>query len=395
MLIRKAYKFRLYPNQGQQTALAVQFGHTRFVYNHFLNLRQDHYALTGEGLYYRETSNHLTELKQDPEHEWLKEADSQVLQQKLMDLDRAYKNFFEGKAKYPRFKSRKSRQTIRYPQRVKVDLEAKRTYLPKVGWVKAVFHRKIEGKLKNVTVSRTKSGKFFASFQVEVTISEPEFTGDQAGIDLGLTHFAALSDGCKVENPRQLIRSERRLRRLQKSLSRRKKGSAGREKQRLLVARQHEKVANQRQDFQHKLSLALVKDHRFLAMEDLHIKGMGRNKRLAKHISDAAWGQFTQMLEYKGAWYGCEVVKIDRWYPSSKTCSTCDAKMEEMPLHIRKWQCPECGAKHDRDINAAKNILKQTTAGTAESHAGGVHVRPGARSQAGTLKPEALHFSGG
>jgi len=380
MLIRKAYKFRLYPNQEQQASLVVQFGHTRFVYNYFLNLRQDHYKLTGEGLYYRETANHLTELKQDPEHDWLKEADSQILQQKLMDLDEAYKNFFEGRAKYPRFKSRKNRQTIRYPQRVKLDLEAKRTYLPKVGWVKTVFHRKLEGKIKNVTVSRTKSGKFFASFQVEVDIPEPKYTGDQAGIDLGLTHIAALSDGRKIENPHHLIQAERRLRRLQRSLSRRKKGSAGREKQRLLVARQHEKVANQRQDFQHKLSLALVKDHRFLAIEDLHIKGMVRNKRLAKHISDAAWGQFTQMLEYKGAWYGCEVVKIDRWYPSSKTCSSCEAVMKDMPLHIREWKCPECGVAHDRDVNAAKNILKQTTAGTAGSYAGGVHVRPGARS---------------
>ena len=301
MLIRKAYKFRLYPNQGQQAALAVQFGHTRCVYNHFLNLRQDHYKLTGEGLYYRETANRLTQLKQGPEHEWLKEADSQVLQQSLKDLDRAYKNFFEGRAKSPRFKSRKNKQSIRYPQRVKVDLEANRTYLPKVGWVKAVFHRGIEGKLKNVTVSRTKSGKFFASFQVEVDIAEPEYTGDQVGIDLGLTHFAVLSDGSKIENPRHLIQAERRLRRLQRSLSRRKKGSAGREKQRLLVARQHEKVANQRQDFQHKRSRVLVDEHRFLAMEDLHIKGMVRNKRLARHISDAAWGQFTQMLEYKGA----------------------------------------------------------------------------------------------
>ena len=403
MWICKAFKFRLYPDAAQQEALGVQFGHSRFVYNHFLAVRREHYACSGRGLHYQDTARELTRLKSDPEHDWLREADSQVLQQKLMDLDRAFKNFFEGRARYPRFRSRRRKQSIRYPQRVKVDLATRRSYLPKVGWVKTVFHRPLEGVLKNVTVSRTKSGRYYASFQVELEISEPEYRGKSVGIDLGLQSFLARSDGQKVANPRHLIQAERRLRRMQKSLARRQKSSRGWERQRLKVARQHERVAAQRRDFQHKLSRRLVEEHRLIAVETLHIKGMVRNRRLAKHISDAGWGQFVQTLEYKGEWYGCEVVAADRWYPSSKTCSACGAEMESMPLHIRAWDCPECDTVHDRDMNAARNILAtttagKTTAGTAERrnhrlrNADGVHVRPASyQRQAGTQKSEANH----
>lgn len=376
MLVRKAFKFRLYPNQVQNASLAVQFGHSRFVYNHFLALRRDHYHKTGEGLYYQHTAGLLTRMKADPEYVWLKEADSQVLQQSLRDLDRAYKNFFDGRARYPRFKSRRHKQSIRYPQRVKVNYAFRQIYLPKVGWVKTIFHREIAGKIKNVTVSRTKSGRYFASFQVEVEVPDPVFQGRVVGLDLGIHSFAALSNGDKIANPRHLVRAEKRLRRLQKSLSRKQKGSAGREKQRIRAARQHEKVANQRADFQHKLSRQMVKHNRLIGVEDLHIKGMVKNQRLAKHISDAGWGQFVRMLGYKGEWYGCEVVRVDRWYPSSKTCSQCDIEMDSMPLQVREWECPVCRTRHDRDINAAKNILKQATAGTAERKAGGARVRP-------------------
>ena len=272
MLVRKAFRFRLYPNQEQQSSLAVQFGHARYVYNHFLQVRQEHYQTTGKGLYYRDTANLLTKLKQCPDQEWLQDADSQVLQQTLMDLDRAFRNYLEGRSRYPRFKSRRSKQAIRYPQRVRVDLEAKRTYLPKVGWVKTVFHRSLEGKVKNVTVSRTKSGRYHASFQVEVEIPEPISRGEMMGVDLGLKHFAVLSDGQKIANPGNLIQAERRLGRLQRQLSRKQKGSQGWEKQRLKVALQHEKVANRRLDFQHKLSRTLVDEYGFLGLEDLNIK---------------------------------------------------------------------------------------------------------------------------
>ena len=395
MLVRKAYKFRIYPNQTQQAALAVQFGHARYVYNHFLQMRRDHYKATGEGLYYRQIAGLLTRLKRDPDHGWLKEADSQTLQQSLIDLECAYKNFFEGRSQHPRFKSRRNKQSIRYPQRVKIDLIANRSYLPKVGWVKTVFHRKIEGEIKNVTVSKSKSGKFYASYQIEVEMPEPIYTGALAGIDLGLSDFATLSDGIKIANPRHLIQAERRLRRVQKGLSRKQKNSRGWEKQRVLVARQAEKVANSRADFLHKLSRSLVAAHRMLAIEDLHVKGMVKNQRLAKHISDAAWGQFVRMLAYKGEWHGCDVVTVDRWYPSSKTCSTCGEVRGNLPLSVREWECLHCGSIHHRDINAAINILNQATAGTAECKAGEVHVRPVERSQAGAAKPEAQQLAAG
>ena len=376
MLVRKAYKFRLYPNNKQQRALAVQFGHARFVYNRFLQVRRDHYQIAREGLSYQDTTSLLTEIKRCPDYEWLRDADSQVMQQSLKDLDRAFRNFIEGRTSYPRFKSRRSKQAIRYPQRVKVNFETKRTYLPKVGWVKTVFHRRLEGKVKNVTVSRTKSGRYYASFQVEVDILEPVSRGEMVGIDLGLKHFAVLSDGRKIANPRNLIQAERRLRRLQRQLSRKQKGSRCWEKQRLKVAHQHERVANRRADFQHKVSRSLVDEYGYLALENLHIKGMVKNRSLAKHISDAGWGQFVRMLAYKGEWYGCQVKSGDRWYPSSKICSICGSEMEAMPLQVREWQCPICGSYHDRDQNAAINTLLHTTVGTTGSHAGGVHVRP-------------------
>jgi len=396
MLVRKAYRFRLYPNLTQQEALAIQFGHARFVYNYFLQMRRKNYEATGKGLYYRQTAYLLTKLKQQASYSWLTAAHSQVLQQALKDLERAYQNFFAGRSGYPHFKSRRGKQAIRYPQRVKVDLSAKRIYLPKVGWVKTVFHRPIDGRLKNVTVSKTKSGRYFVSIQVEVEVAKPVCQGGQIGLDLGLSAFAILSDGQKIDNPRYLLHAERRLRRLKKSLSRRKLGSASWESQRQKVARQYEKVSSQRKDFQHQLSIKIVRGNRLIAIEDLNIKGMVRNRQLAKHILDVGWGQFLSMLAYKGEWYGCEVVKINRWYPSSKTCSQCGAEMETIPLHVRSWACPLCGAFHGRDINAAINILKQTTVGTTESKAGGVHVSPASITlQAGTQKPETLQFAEG
>ncbi|KAA3644247.1 MAG: transposase [Chloroflexi bacterium] len=282
MWIRKAYKFRLYPNTTQQQALAVQFGHSRYIYNHFLAVRREHNTQTKAGLSYADTTGQLAILKRHPAHLWLQEADSQVLQQKLKDLDRAFKNFFEGRARYPRFRSRRHRQSIRYPQRVKVDLAARRSYLPKVGWVKTVFHRSLEGRIKNVTISRTKGNRYYASFQVELELPDPEYKGKAVGVGLGLRSFLACSDGQKIANPRHLVRAEGRLRRLQRSLSRRQKGSAGWERQRL------------------KLSRRLVEEYRLIAVETLHIKGMVRNRRLAKHILDAGWGSSCGRWNIKG-----------------------------------------------------------------------------------------------
>ncbi len=366
----------------QQQSLAVQFGHSRFVYNRMLETRIDEYKQKKKGLSYGDTARMLTKLKRSPDFEWLKKADSQVLQQSLRDLDQAYKNFFAKRGSFPRFKSRLHKQSIRYPQRVKAIPEEKQTYFPKVGWVKTKFHRPIEGKIKNVTVSRTKSGRYFASFQVEMDIPDPSYVGKRIGLDLGVNSFAAFSDGTKVANPRHLLKTHRKLRRLQKRLSRSKRGSKGREKARLAVAKQHEKVANQRKDFHHQLTAKLVQENRLIAVEDLHVKGMVKNKHLAKHISDAGWSEFLRQLHYKGAWYGCDVVSADRWFPSSKTCSVCNTEIKQLPLNVRQWQCPICHAQHDRDVNAAINILNQTTVGVTECRkrdlrkAGGVRVRP-------------------
>ena len=230
----------------------------------------------GLRLSYVDTADLFPGMKRSPEYEWLKEADSQVMQQTLKDLDRAYQNFFEKRSKYPRFKSKHNKRSIRYPQRVKADLEAERTYLPKVGWVKTVFHRPLEGKIKNVTGSRTKSGRCYASFHVGVEIADPQYQGEEVGLDLGLMHYAVLSDGTTIPNPHNLIRREKRSAMLQRRLSRRKKGSAGRQKACLQVSRMQEKIANQRKDFQHKLTRWLVDEYGLIGLESLNVKGMMR-----------------------------------------------------------------------------------------------------------------------
>ncbi len=374
MLVKKAYKFRIYPNRAQQEALAVQFGHARFVYNWGLNLRRMHYRETGKGLSYRETTDALTRLKRGEGYEWLKEADSQVLQQKLKDLDRAYINFFEGRGGYPTFKKKRGQQSIRYPQRFKV--KGAKTYLPKVGWVRTIFHRPIEGKMKNLTVSKTKSGKYFISIQCVVEIDEPAYAGGQIGVDLGLIDFITTSEGETVSAPKYLRKAECKLNRLQRQLSRKKKGSAGRRKARLKLARQAEKVANQRRDFQHKLSRRLVEENRLIGFENLNVAGMLKNPRLAKSIQDAGWGEFVRQTTYKGAWYGCHIEKVGRFFPSSKLCSVCGEKHQSLRLSERKWVCIGCGAVHKRDENAAKNILKEATGGAPGRYAGRENVRP-------------------
>lgn len=362
MLIRKAFKFRIYPNKEQQHKLAIQFGHARFVYNRFRALREQAHKETGKGLTYNKCCSLLTQLKKESDFDWLKDAHTQVLQQKLKDLDRAYKNFFEGRAKYPSFKNKHKNQSIRYPQGLK-PIANKKLYLPKVGWVKIKQHRQMQGTMKNCTVSKTKSGKYFASIQCEMVIADPIQAGPAVGIDLGLTHFATLSLGDKIENPRHLIKAEKRLKRLQRRVSRCKKGSKGREKARLALARQHEKVANQRKDFLHKLSRDLVEEFGLIKMETLNVAGMVKNHRLAKAIADVGWGMFGQFLKYKGEWYGCVVEQIDRFFASSKICHLCGHKYNELKLKDRVWTCPSCKTELDRDHNAAINILNFSATG--------------------------------
>lgn len=391
MKIKKSFKYRIYPNNAQREALSYQFGGARFIYNWALARRRDYYKENGKGLSCYDVIKEITKLKQQEGFEWLKEVCAQSLQQKVIDLDRAFKNFFEKRAGYPKFKKKKDKQSIRYPQgfRIKDD----KIYLPKVGWVKTIFHRLLEGKAKNVTVSRTKSGRYFASFQCEVEIDEPVYLGKEIGIDLGLISFIADSNGNTIETPRFLRKGERKLAKLQRRLSKRKKGSNGRRKARLLVARQHEKVSNQRKDFLHKLSRDLVDRHRLIAFENLNIKGMVRNSKLAKSISDAGWATFVSYCEYKGIWYGCHIEKVDTFFPSTKLCSDCGEKCQTLTLATREWVCTNCGTIHSRDTNAAKNILKEAkknTVGTTGINAGGENLRPKANTVlAVSLKPEA------
>jgi len=354
MIIRKAFKFRLYPTTEQKERLSVQFGCARFVYNHYRAVREGYYLDTGTGLNYNDCTTDLADILKK-EKPFLKDATAQVLQQSLMDLDKAYKNFFEGRAGYPKFKRKHEKQSIRFPQSFKIN--AKQIYLPKVGWVKTIFHRAIEGKAKNATVSKTKTGKYFISIQCECEIVEPAPKTESIGVDLGLKHFAILSTGEKVDNPKHMRKSERRLTIRQRRLSRAKKGSNGRSKQRQRVARIHEKVANQRKDFHHQLSRQLVDSFGLIGMETLNVKGMVKNHSLAKSISDVGWSQFVQFVTYKALWAGTEILRHDRFFASSKTCSDCGAINQSLVLSDRVWVCAACGSVHDRDINAAKNLV--------------------------------------
>ena len=375
--IRKAFKFRIYPNHSQQAELARQFGCARFVYNHYRAVREGFYIDCGSSLSYNDCQNDLTQ-QLKVEYPWLKEADSQVLQAAIKDLDRAYVNFFAGRADYPNFHDK---QSIRYPQRFKVNdgsterstersrrslAERQRVYLPKVGWVKTVSGapraRPIEGAMKNCTVTRTKSGRYFVSIQCELEVPDPTPKVEAVGIDLGLTTFAALSTGEKIEKPKYLYRSQRRLQIRQRRLSRKQKGSKHRNHARLPVAVLHERVANQRKDFQHKLSRTLVDRFGSVSFESLNVAGMVKNHHLAKSISDASWSQFVTFVEYTAAGSGAQVLRVDRsgtlWVPSSKLCSNCGHKNKNLTLNIRQWVCLNCGVIHDRDTNAAINILR-------------------------------------
>jgi putative transposase len=373
-----ATRIRLYPADDQQQKLAVQFGCARWTWNNALAEVQRLYRETGKGLSYAGMTLRLPKLKQ--ELPWLEDADSQALQQSLRNLARSFQNFFEKRAKYPRFKSKHGRQSIQYPQRVKI--EGSRIYLPKVGWVECVVHREIIGTFKTVTVSRNACGQFHAAILIDNGDQLPAVStdGKAIGIDVGLTHLAVTSDGSKFDNHRHLRKAEKNLKRKQRKMSRKKKGSNSRNKARNLVARAHERVACARSDHLHKLSRRLVNENQVIVVEDLHVRGIMANHSLAKATADAGWGMFTGFLEYKAARAGKAFLKCDRWYPSSKTCSACGLICDKMPLDVRAWTCAHCGTHHDRDINAAKNIrdegLRILAAGNAAAASGG-NVRHG------------------
>lgn len=379
------YTFRLYPTPGQCAALARAFGCSRVVFNDGLRARQDAHAAGLPYISDGELSKRvITEAKKTPQRSWLGEVSAVVLQQALADLNTAYRNFFASlsgkrkgpKAAPPRFRSRKdNRQAIRFTRNARFQVTAGgKLRLPKIGDVKVRWSRRLPSEPSSVTVIKDAAGRYFASFVVEAAGEPLPQTAAEIGIDLGLTHFAVLSDGRKIGNRRFLRRAERRLRKAQQALSRKAKGSNNRAKAVVKVARAHARVADARRNFAHQLSTRIVRENQAVMVEDLAVKGLART-RLAKSVHDAGWGQFTQMLTYKAARHGRTLVKVDRWFPSSKLCSACGAVAESMPLNVRSWACP-CGAVHDRDVNAAKNIL---AAGRAERlNACGGTVRPAA-----------------
>ena len=359
----RAYKYRIYPTEEQKVLLAKTFGCCRFVYNWALNLKIEVYKQEKKSIGNVELTNRMrSELK--TEHEWLGEVNSQALQSALRNLDTAYKNFFRDThaVGFPKFKSRKQKQSFHCPQHCSVDFGKGTISIPKAKDIPAVLHRRFKGTVKTVTVSMIPSDKYFASVLVDTTIQElpaAVIQGDTAlGIDLGIKSLAVCSDGRTFANPKNLQRSLDRLKLLQKWLSRKQKGSANRNKARIRVARLQEHIANSRKDSLHKITHALTHDSqvRTICMEDLNVKGMQRNHHLAQAVGDASFGMFLTLLEYKCSWYGVNLIKIDRFAPSSKTCGKCGHVYKGLNLSERSWTCPECGTHHDRDFNAACNI---------------------------------------
>lgn len=356
--IKKAYKYRFYPNNEQKEQLEKTFGCTRFVYNHFLKIRTQEWFENQKRVGYNETAGLLVSLKKEKDFEWLKEVPSVCLQQALQNLDNAFKNFFQKRAKYPTFKKKKSSQSARYTT-------SGFTY--KNGVIKLAKHsksldikwsRKFNGKPSSVTVSKDSSGRYHISILVEEKIEFKDVIKNEIGLDLGLSHAVITSEGEKINNQRFFKNDEKKLAKAQKRLSRKQKGSNNRKKARLKVAKIHARISDKRMDYAHKLTTKIVNENQVIAVESLQIKNLIRNRKLSKAISDVGWHQIIRMLEYKSAWYGRSFVQIDKFYPSSKRCSVCGYISAKMPLSIRSWDCPECRVNHDRDINAAKNILK-------------------------------------
>ena len=391
--INRTFRFRLYPNREQTELLAKHFGCSRFVYNYFLSQRKEQYRLTGKSDNYYAQANTLTTLKKQEETSWLKEVNSQTLQFAIRSLETAYANFFKKLAKLPKFKSKHSKNSFTVPQFASV--AGDRLFIPKFNeGIKCRVHREIKGKIGKVTITKTPSGKYFVSvFTEEEYITPLKKTGKSVGVDMGLKDLLVTSDGEIFKNNRYTRRYECKLAKAQQHLSRKVKGSKGFENQKLKVARLHEKIANSRADYLHKCSISLVRRYDTICIEDLNVKGMVKNHHLAKSISDASWGKFVSMLTYKAEWNDKKVVKAERYFPSSQTCNVCGYVNKDIKnLSVRDWECPECHTHHDRDINAAINILRfginNISAGTVD-YTGGEEVRTDHLESHSSVKPEA------
>ena len=372
------YKFRISPTDDQIELLNKHFGSVRFVYNYFLNQRKEEYLNNKKTLNYYDQAKELTQLKKKEETKWLKEINSQTLQFSLNCLDLSYQGFFNKRTNFPNFKSKRSRNSFAIPQFVKV--KNGKLFIPKFKGIKMIMERKIEGKIGKATISRTPTGKYFVSILTEKEYNPVPSTGKKVGIDLGLKDFLVLSTGSKIKNGRFLKHYEKNLKLNQKHLSRKTKGSNRYERQRIKVARIHEKISNSRMDLIHKTSLDLVKNFDVIYLEDLNIKGMVKNHKLAKSISDVSWGKFIEVLTYKALWSEKEVIHINRFFPSSKTCNSCGWINNSLTLKDRSWIC-KCDKELDRDLNAAQNILNEglrlnnISVGTTD-HGRGAQIRP-------------------
>lgn len=358
----KAYKFRLYPNKEQEEQIQKTFGCCRFVYNQTLSYRKEIYETQKKSMNKTSCNNYCNQVLKK-EYEWLKEVDKFALTNAIYNMDTAYQRFFKGFSSYPKFKSKrnnkKSYSTNFTNNNIEISFEDNKIKLPKLKWVKTKIHREFIGKIKSATISQVPSGKYYISILVEQEINELPKNEFAIGIDLGLTDFAITSDGVKYSNPKWLRKQENKIKKLQRDLSRKKKGSKNKNKARVDLAKAYEKITNQRKDFLHKLSSELINENQVICLEDLQVKNMLQNHKLAKAINEVSWYEFRRQLEYKAKWYGRTISFVDKWYPSSQICSNCGNNTGKKSLDIREFDCPYCGRHHDRDINASINILHE------------------------------------
>ena len=374
----KSFKYKIKPNEDQKVLLNKHFGSVRFIYNYYLNERKVEYETNKQTLNYYDNANSLTKLKKLEEFKWLKEISSQSLQYSLKCLEGSYNGFFKGRTKFPRFKSKHDKNSFCVPQYTKV--KDGKLIIPKFkDPIKMIQDRKFKGEIRQCTLSKTSTGEYFVSILVETDHKKFEKTGKEVGIDLGIKDFVITSDGYKYKNNRWTKTYAKKLKEHQQHLSRKVKGSSRYNKQKLKVAKLHKKITNSRLDNLHKVSTELIKKYDVIYLEDLNIKGMIKNHKLSKHIADVSWGKFVTLIEYKALWNDNQIVKIGRFFPSSKQCNNCGYINQNLDLSIREWTCPSCNSKLDRDLNASKNILKEgikiISSGT-DDHRRGDEIRP-------------------